>query len=264
MLRLDETFSNPAKHMLLEHKKLLGAWLQIASPFAAEIFAKAGVDVLMIDMEHGPNDILSLIDQLRAMGRFGSVPIVRAPWNDMVTIKRILDAGAYGVLVPYVNTRAEAEAAVAACKYPTAGIRGVAPSPRAPGWNMNSMNYMTHANEEILVMTAVETLEAVDNLRDILKVDGLDGIFIGPMDLATSMGHFCDPSHPDVQAAIRRVEEAVAGSGKFLASVAGGMEQAKAKFERGYDLVIPFADGGTLGAVARKNVETFQSMFPDR
>lgn len=264
MLRLDEVFYNPAKHLLKERKKVLGAWLQIASPFAAEIFAKAGVDVLMIDMEHGPNDILSLIDQMRALGRFDGVPVVRAPWNDMVVIKRILDAGAYGVLIPYVNTREEAEKAVAACKYPTMGVRGVAPSPRAPGWNMNSMNYMRQANDEVLVMTAVETLEAVNNIEDILQVDGLDGIFIGPMDLATSMGYFCDPSCAEVQAAIKKVEDAVLRSDKFLASVAGGMDAAKEKFDRGYSLVIPFADGGTLGAVAKKNVECFQMMFPDR
>lgn len=264
MLRLDEQFYNPVKHLLKEKKKVMGAWLQIASPFAAEIFAKAGVDVLMIDMEHGPNDILSLIDQMRALGRFNGVPFVRAPWNDMVTLKRILDAGAYGVLIPYVNTKEEAEYAVAACKYPTLGVRGVAPSPRAPGWNMNSMNYMKLANDEILVMTAVETMEAVNNIDEILQVEGLDGIFIGPMDLATSMGYFCNPSAPEVQTAIKKVEDAVLQSDKFLASVAGSMEAAKDKFDRGYSLVIPFADGGTLGAVAKKNVETFKTMFPDR
>ena len=264
MLRLNEEFHNPAKHLLLKKKKLMGAWLQMASPFAAEIFAKAGVDVLMIDMEHGPNDILSLIDQLRALGRFDSVPIVRTPWNDMVAVKRILDAGAYGVLIPYVNTQEEARNAVAACKYPPPGVRGVAPSPRAPGWNMNSMNYLAHANDEILVMTAVETLEAVDHIEEILQIEGLDGVFIGPMDLATSMGHFCNPSHQEVQAAIRRVEEAALKSDKFLASVAGGMDAAREKFERGYSLVIPFADGGTLGAAAQRNVELFQSMFPER
>ena len=119
MLRLDETFYNPVKHMLKDKKKVLGAWLQMASPYAAEIFAKSGLDVVMVDMEHGPNDILSLIDQLRAIGHFNAVPFVRAPWNDMVIIKRILDAGAYGILVPYVNTPEEAAAAVSYCKYPT-------------------------------------------------------------------------------------------------------------------------------------------------
>ena len=264
MLRLDETFYNPAKHMLKDGKKLLAAWLQIASPFAAEIFAKAELDVLMVDMEHGPNNILSLIEQFRAMKGTNAVPFVRAPWNDMVTIKRILDAGAYGVLVPYVNTAEEARAAVSYCKYPTEGVRGVAPSPRAPGYNMNPQNYMRAANDEILVMTAVETLEAVNNIDEILKVEGLDGIFIGPMDLATSMGHFCDPSHPDVQAAIKKVEDAVIGSGKFLSSVAGSMEIAKKKYERGYSMIVAFADGGSLGKIARQNVQEFREAFPER
>lgn len=264
MLRLDEEFRNPIKPVLKDKKKVLGAWLQMASPYSAEIFAKAQVDVLVIDMEHGPNDILSLIEQLRAMGRFSSVPIVRAPWNDMVAIKRILDAGAYGVLVPYVNTAEDARAAVSYCKYPVEGVRGVAPSPRAPGFGMNSVNYLAHANDEILVMTAVETQEAVDNIDALVQVEGLDGIFIGPMDLATSMGHFCNPAHPDVQAAIQKVECAVLRSGKFLATVAGSMEDAKSKYDRGYNLVIAFADGGTLGAAARTYVEDFKSAYPER
>jgi len=264
MLHLDETFHNPIKSLLREKKKILGAWLQMASPYAAEIFAKAQVDALMVDLEHGPNDILSLIDQLRAMGRFSAVPLVRAPWNDMVAIKRILDAGAYGVLIPYVNNEEEARAAVSYCKYPTAGVRGVAPSPRASGFGMNSTNYMAHANEEILVMTAVETQEAVENIDALTRVEGLDGIFIGPMDLATSMGHFCDPKHPEVQEAIRRVESAVLKSNKFLATVAGGMEDARRKYDAGYSLVIAFADGGTLGAAARKYVAEFREAYPQR
>lgn len=264
MLRLDEELQNAPKHMLKGGKKVLAAWLQMASPYAAEIFAKAEIDVLMVDMEHGPNDILSLIDQFRAMGHYRAVPFVRAPWNDMVAIKRILDAGAYGILVPYVNTAKEAAAAVSYCKYPPDGVRGIAPSPRAPGIGMNSANYLNRANDEILVMTAVETLEAVNNIEKILQVEGLDGIFIGPMDLATSMGHFCDPAHPDVQAAIRKVEDAVIGSGKFLASVASGMEEAKRKYDRGYGMVVAFADGGTLGSVARRNVQFFRDTYPER
>ena len=264
MLRLNETFYNPAKHLLKDGKKVLGAWLQMSSPYAAEIFAKAEIDVLMVDMEHGHNDILSLIEQFRAMGRFQGAPFVRAPWNDMVVIKRILDAGAYGILVPYVNTAEEARQAVAACKYPLEGIRGVAPSPRAPGFGMNSTNYMKYANEETLVMTAVETLEAVEHIEEIVGVEGLDGIFIGPMDLATSMGHFCAPSHPEVQAAIQKVEETVIGSGKFLATVAGGMEDAKKKYDRGYGLVVAFADGGVLGSVAMQNVKEFREAYPHR
>lgn len=264
MLNVNEEFYNPAKHMMKDGKKLLGAWLQMASPFSAEIFAKAGLDVLMIDMEHGPNNILTLIDQMRAMKGHRAVPFVRAPWNDMVILKRILDAGAYGVLIPYVNTPEEARRAVANCKYPLEGVRGVAPSPRAPGFGMNAQNYMRHANDEIFIMTAVETPEAVDNIDKLVDVKGLDGIFIGPMDLATSMGHFCDPGHPEVQEAIKKVEDAVIGSGKILASIAGTMEIAKAKYEKGYSLIMAFADGGTLGKVAMQNVAKFQEFFPER
>lgn len=264
MLRLDETFHNPVKQLLKENKKVLGAWLQMASPYAAEIFAKAGVDVLMVDMEHAPNDPLTLLEQLRAMGRFDAVPFARAPWNDLVTIKRMLDVGLYGVLIPYVNTKQEAENAVRACKYPPQGMRGIAPSPRAGGFGMNSQNYLAHANEEIVVMTAVETGAAVENLDEILEVDGLDGIFIGPMDLATSMGHFCDPSAPEVQQAIRTIEQKVFASGKFLATVAGSFDKAKDLYDKGYSMVVAFADGGTLGRVAREQVDRFHAAYPNR
>ena len=262
MLKLDETFYNPAKHALKDGKKLLGAWLQMASSFSAEIFAKAGLDVLMIDMEHGPNNILTLIEQMRAIGCYDAVPFVRAPWNDMVTLKRILDAGAYGVLIPYVNNAEEARKAVSYCKYPTEGLRGVAPSPRAPGFGMNAQNYMRNANREIFVMVAIETPEAVSNIEEIVQTEGLDGIFIGPMDLATSMGHFCDPAHPEVQEAIAKIENTVIGSGKILASIAGNMDVAKKKFDRGYSLIMAFADGGTLGRVAMENVAKFRGWFP--
>lgn len=264
MLRLDETFHNPVKQLLKKNKKVLGAWLQMASPYAAEIFAKAGVDVLMVDMEHAPNDPLTLLEQLRAMGRFDAVPFARAPWNDLVTIKRMLDVGLYGLLIPYVNTKQEAINAVRACKYPPQGMRGIAPSPRAGGFGMNSQNYLAHANDEIVVMTAVETGAAVENLDEILEVDGLDGIFIGPMDLATSMGHFCDPSAPEVQQAIHTIEQKVFASGKFLATVAGSFEKAKDLYDRGYSMVVAFADGGTLGRVAREQVDQFHAAYPDR
>ena len=111
-----QPFENHVKRMLKEGQKTAGAWLQIASPFTAEIMSRAGFDWLIIDMEHGPGDILTLISQLQAMNGGGVVPLVRAPWNDFVAIKRILDAGVYGILFPYINTKEESEAAVRACK----------------------------------------------------------------------------------------------------------------------------------------------------
>lgn len=212
MLKQGEQLYNPVKWMLKNHRKTVGSWLQLGSAMSAEILAKAQPDWLMVDMEHGPGDIMTLISQLQAMEKYGVVPLARAPWNDFVAIKRILDAGVMGILVPYVSTREEAERAVMACRYPPEGIRGVAGSPRAAGYGMDGKNYLAHANEQIIVMTQVETRKALENIEEIASVDGLDGIFVGPMDLCCSLGYFADPKHPEVQKEIRRVEEVASAS----------------------------------------------------
>ena len=264
MLRQDEQFYNKVKWMLKDGKKTIGAWLQLASPVSAEIFGKAGFDWVMIDMEHGPGDIMTLCSQLQALAKYDVVPLARAPWNDFVTIKRMLDAGLYGILIPYVNTKAEAEAAVRACKYPLEGIRGVAPSPRAGGFGMNGLNYLLNANDQILVMVQIETPEAVANVEEIATVAGLDGIFIGPMDLSCSMGYFANPGAPQVQEAIRKIEAVALKSDKFLATVAGDIEAAKALYDRGYQLVVPMSDSTSLGKLAMNTVRSFHDAYPAR
>lgn len=264
MLKREEIFRNKVKRLLAEKKKLSAAWLQAASPITAEIMAKAGFDILMVDMEHGPGEIMELISQLQAISRYDAVPFVRAPWNDFVTIKRILDAGAHGILVPYVNSAQEAARAVSACKYPLEGIRGIAPSPRAGGYGMNKRDYLEYANEQLDVLVAVETKNGVDHIEEIVNTIGLDGIFIGPMDLATSLGHFCTPQAEEVQEAISRVEQAVLGSDKFLATVAGSFEQAKALYDKGYSMVVMMSDTTTLGKVALEQVDRFREQYPQR
>lgn len=256
-------YENVLKTKLKAGKKTIGAWAQLASPFTAEIMSTAGFDWLMLDHEHAPGDILNLISQIQAMKGSGCVPLVRAPWNDFVAIKRILDAGTQGVLVPYVNTRDEAEMAVKACKYPLEGIRGVAGSPRAAGYGQNTGNYLQRSNDQVFVMTAVETPEAIANLEEILQVKGLDGIFIGPMDLASSMGFFCDPAQPAVQAEIKKVEEKVLAAGKVLATTTGTWEQAQKLFERGYQMLMLMADGGALAALATQKVKQFREAYPN-
>jgi len=237
---------NIVRQQLRNGEKTVGGFLQILSPVAAEILSQCGFDWLIVDLEHAPGDFANLQLQLQAMSGSNVVPFARAPWNDVVAIKRILDTGVMGVLVPYVNTKAEAEAAVAACKYPPQGVRGVAGSPRAAGYTANAMPYLTSANAETIVMVAVETLEAVENLDDILTVDGLDGIFIGPMDLASSMGHLGNPAHPEAQAQIAIIEEKVLASDKFLGTVATTPEKAKACFDKGYQWLIVLQDGAAL------------------
>lgn len=264
MLKETEVFTNTTKALLKENQKTIGAWLQLASPLTAEIIAKAGFDWALIDMEHAPGDIMSLIGQCQALDAYGVEPFVRTPWNDMVTIKKILDAGVYGILVPYVNSAEEAKAAVAAAKYPPLGVRGIAPSPRSGGFGMNSMNYLKHANEQTLVVVAIETPEAVSNIDEILEVEGLDGVFIGPMDLATSMGHFCNPAAEEVQNAIKVVETAALKSDKFIGTVSGNMEQAVVLYEKGYTFVVAMSDSTSLGKLALENMATFNEKYPNR
>ena len=252
---------NRVKTMLKAGEKTAGAWLQLTSTFSAEIMARAGFDWLMVDLEHAPGDFVNLAAQLQAMSCSDCVPFVRAPWNDMVTIKRILDTGVMGLLVPYVNTAQEARAAVAACKYPPAGVRGVAASPRAAWFGQNSMDYLQNANEEIFIMTAVETGEAVANLDEILAVDGLDGIFIGPMDLATSMGHFANAAHPEVQEAISIIEKKTLAAGKCLGTVAGSWEQAQQKYDKGYQLLMLMSDSVGLASMAVSTVKKFREVY---
>jgi 2-dehydro-3-deoxyglucarate aldolase/4-hydroxy-2-oxoheptanedioate aldolase len=139
---------NIVKTKLKNGQKTVGGFLQTLSPVSAEILSQCGFDWLIVDLEHAPGDFANLQQQLQAMNGSDVVPFARAPWNDEVAIKRILDTGVMGVLVPYVNTRAEAEAAVAACKYPPQGIRGVAGSPRAAGYTGNTMTYLQAANAE--------------------------------------------------------------------------------------------------------------------
>ena len=255
-------FKNRVKKMLKEGKKTSGAWLQIASPFTAEIMSQAGFDWLLIDMEHGPGDILTLVSQLQAMNGTDTCALVRTPWNDFVAIKRILDTGVHGLLIPYVNTREEAEAAVRACRYPPDGIRGVAGSPRAQGFGQNVQDYLKNANDEILLITAVETPEAVANLDQILTVKGVDGIFIGPMDLASNMGYLGQPNQPEVQEVIAGIEKKVFASGKILATIAGTWEQAQILYERGYQMITLMADGTSLAKLASINVAQFKENFP--
>jgi 2-keto-3-deoxy-L-rhamnonate aldolase RhmA len=261
---MEITNENFVKRLLKEGKKITAAWAQAGSCITAEILGDAGFDAVMIDLEHGPGDIMTLIHQIQGLKGQPAIPFVRAPWNDFVQIKRILDAGTFGLLVPYVNTAEEAADAVKAVRYPVEGIRGVAGSPRAPHFGNNSMDYMKKANSEIFLMTAVETPEAAANLDEILKVEGLDGIFIGPMDLATSMGHFGNPQHPEVQEVIKEIEKKTAASDKILATVSGTWEDAKGKYDRGYQILLLMSDTVALSKLAKGIVQQFKDTFPGR
>ncbi len=243
---------------LRSHEPVSATWAQLASNISAEILAETGFEVLVIDMEHSPVTIERLISMLQGIKGTGCVPFVRAPWNDMVWIKQILDAGVCGVHIPYVSTKEEAEYAVKACKYAKAGFRGIAGSQRAVMYGMDKADYYARANSDITVMVAIETERGVNNIDEIASVDGVDGIFIGPADLSTDMGHLGHPEHPEVQAAMRKIEAGAKKAGKFLGTVAADADAAEKLYDMGYSLVYFFSDSTGLVTAAKKQLERFK------
>ena len=249
---------NHVKKALKEGKKTCGAWLQMCSPVAAEIMGGAGFDWILVDMEHGPGDFQMLMYQLQAMSAFDSIPLVRAPWNDVATIKRILDVGSYGVMIPWVNDKEQCQAAVEACKYPPQGIRGTAGPVRAADYGRDWKNYLPQANDEILVIIQIETITAVNNAEDILSVEGVDVAFIGPSDLSSSMGHTGNMGHPDVQEAIGRAEDVAKAKGIPLGTVSTGFERAVELYGRGYQFITLCADSTLITQGAARLAKSFR------
>ncbi|MCI8649441.1 MAG: hypothetical protein HFG20_04925 [Anaerotruncus sp.] len=254
-------YFNRVKAVLKAKGKVSGAWLHLASNISAEIMASAGFDVLVIDAEHSPVDYQTVLSMCQAIKGTGAVPFARAPWNDLIALKRLHDCGVAGVSVPYVNTKEEALEAVSRCKYPPAGIRGIAGSVRAAGYGQNQGQYLQRANDENLVMVAIETMIGVENLPSIMEIDELDGIFIGPMDLSTSMGLMGQYQHPDFMAAVKRVEDLVIPSKKFLATVANNFEDAKVLYERGYNLIVMMSDSVDLMKLAKERAQAFKDCY---
>jgi 4-hydroxy-2-oxoheptanedioate aldolase len=183
-----------------------GFWVRLADPTVVEMLGEVGFDWIMFDVEHAALDLQTLQTLLIALNGTNTLPLVRVPSNDLMFIKRVLDIGAVGVLVPQVKTAEDVRQAVAACKYPPAGVRGA--GPRRPGrYGRKEKEYIAGANEQTIAMVMIETVEAVSNIDSILAVEGLDAIVLGPVDLATGMGLFGDFEHPRVQEAIGGVIE---------------------------------------------------------
>ena len=180
----------------------IGLWLGLANAVCAEICAGAGFDWLMIDAEHAPNDIRSVLAQLQAIAAYPVHPVVRPVAGDVQLIKRLLDLGVQTLLIPMVETAEQARHLVAAMRYPPVGIRGVGTTlARASQWN-RIPNYLHEANDQMCLLVQVETPQGLHNLDAIAAVEGVDGVFIGPADLSAALGHLGDIGHPDVQMAI--------------------------------------------------------------
>ncbi|MCY4476510.1 MAG: HpcH/HpaI aldolase/citrate lyase family protein [Gammaproteobacteria bacterium] len=215
---------NGFKRALGEDGVQFGLWLALASPVAAELCACAGFDWLLLDGEHGADDFRSIYAQLQAIEGTGTPAIVRLTDDDPVRIKRYLDMGVQSLLIPMVDTAEQAERLVASVRYPPRGIRGLATSiTRASRWTQIE-DYARQAEEQICLIVQAETVTAIDNLKAIAAVDGVDSVFVGPSDLSASMGYLGQPGHPDVQAVIAQALRDIAALGKAPGTLAGSPE----------------------------------------
>jgi 2-dehydro-3-deoxyglucarate aldolase len=203
---------NSLKKRLAAGRTALGSWITLAHPGLAEIMARSGFDWLAVDMEHSVITIREAEELIRVIGLCGAAPLVRLSWNDHVQIKRVMDAGAHGVIAPMINTPAEAAALVAAVHYPPRGTRGVGLA-RAQGYGAGFADYKNWLAENALVIVQVEHIRAVENLAAILDTPGVDGFLVGPYDLSGSLGRPGDFEHPDFLAAMARIREAAAARG---------------------------------------------------
>ena len=233
----------------------IGCWLHLVSPLAAEIVAQAGYDCVMIDLEHGPGTHMDAIALMQAVQGRGCGPLLRVPANDPVEIKRALDIGIAGIMVPTVDTAADAEAVVAACRYPPRGRRGVAPIVvRAANYGADWQDYVARADDDLLIICQIETGDGVAAAAEISAVEGVDMVFIGPFDLSAALGYLGEPDHPEVRTRIREVEQTVKAAGKMLSGIPTAERPAEALFADGYDLVLADFDVILLREAARSRV----------
>jgi len=236
----------------------IGAWILTNSADATEIMAWGGLDFVLIDHEHGQGSIETAVAQMRSLKGSGCAGMMRVPANDPVYLKRALDAGVDGVMVPNIVNRAEAEKAVAACRYPPAGTRGAFAGMRAMRFGFDTA-YHGEIEQRLIVALQIESADAIDHVGDIAQVPGIDILFIGPRDLSASIGKLNRFDDPQVQAEIARAEQAILKSGRLLGSTATSGAVAKAMAQRGYRFLIAGSDAVLLGQATATTVRDFRS-----
>jgi len=238
---------NPFRHLLMaagSHPPI-GTWIMSASPIVAEAMGHAGFDWGLIDMEHAPLDMMDVMHVLQALSSTKMVPVVRVPWNDTVMVKRVLDAGATTVMFPFVQDADEARRAVAATRYPPAGMRGMAGMSRASKFG-TLPNYLKTANDGMGVIVQLETTAAVAALESIAAVDGVDAVFLGPADLSANMGYVGQQTHPEVMDLMTTAVQRCKAVGKPVGTIGGTAEQVAQYRATGFDYVALGSDLGLL------------------
>ena len=253
----NDIFPNKFKAALAAQQVQIGCWSALGSHISTEVLGLAGFDWLLIDGEHAPNDVLTFVPQLMALKGSVSAPVVRVPTNDAVIIKRLLDIGFYNFLIPFVESEEDALLAVAATRYPPEGIRGVSVSHRA---NMFGTvpDYFRQSNANISILVQIESQAGVDNLDAILSTDGVDGVFVGPSDLAATLGYLGNAAHPEVQRTIQHIFARAKAHNKPSGILAPVEADARRYLEWGATVVAVGSDLGVFRAATQRLADAFK------
>jgi 4-hydroxy-2-oxoheptanedioate aldolase len=250
--------TNPFTAALKVHEKQVGLWVSLSNNYAAEAVASAGYDWLLVDMEHSPNDLQSVLGQLQAIAQHGATAIVRPPWNEPVIVKRLLDMGAPGLLFPMVQTVAEAKAAVAATRYPPNGVRGVAGTVRANNFG-RTKDYYQKIEDQTAVLIQLETVSAVENAVEIGTVDGVTGVFFGPADIGADMGLLGNPMHPAIWEFIQPAANKLMSAGVPVGTLVSDAAFATQLMNDGFSFVACGSDAGLLARGADNLLATVRN-----
>jgi 4-hydroxy-2-oxoheptanedioate aldolase len=250
---------NTFKRALNAGKSPIGLWCSLSNNYVVEVLAGAGFDWLLVDTEHSPNELDMVLSQLQAVAPYPTHPVVRVPWNDMVTIKRYLDIGAQTLLIPYVQNEEEARKAVASMRYPLEGLRGMGGTTRATRFG-RIKDYARRAHEELCLLVQVETQTALDNLEKIAAVDGVDGVFIGPADLHASLGYAGETANPNVMPLIDDAIGRIRKAGKAPGILTGVEANAMHWLELGCQFVAV----GTDAVILARESERLAAKFHER
>ncbi|MFB9947504.1 aldolase/citrate lyase family protein [Rhizobium puerariae] len=248
---------NAFKRALQEGRQQIGLWCSLPGGYVAEAVAGSGYDWLLFDTEHSPGDPLTVLGQLQAVAPYPTSAVVRPASNDAVLIKRFLDIGAQTLLIPYVQSAEEARQAVAATRYPPVGIRGVSGLTRATRFG-RVKGYAARASEEICLLVQVETGEAIERIEEIAAVEGVDGIFVGPGDLAASLGHAGELNHPDVVEAVENAILRIRRCGKPAGILTADPDFAGRCIALGSTFTAVAIDVGILARTSEKILERFR------
>jgi len=250
--------TNSFKAALKAGQAQIGLWAGLANPYSTELLATCGFDWLLIDGEHAPNDLRSILGQLQAMAPYPTHAVVRPPVGDTVLLKQYLDIGCTNLLVPMVETAEQAAELVRAVRYPPAGVRGVGSAlARASRWNSID-GYLQSSDAEICLLLQVESPRAMENIDAICAVEGVDGVFIGPSDLAAGMGHLGKAGHPDVQAAVEHGISRIVASGKAPGILSVDQTLAKRYLELGCTFTAVGIDTMLLAGAARALAKSYK------